>query len=229
MPRGWIGRANGRRIPDTMHGMTTLRILGIDPGSVNLGLAVIDAPATAPRAIAVSSEALTRLGAFSQRLGAILSVLDEWIETHRPVELAIEQIFMYRSPESSLKLAQARGVAIAAAARHGLSVHEYMPAVVKQAVVGTGRADKTQVAHMVRRLLSLEDPLPKDATDAAAIALCHLYRRRSLVVAEQAALPPAKAELLRHMAQTRHRRRSGQAAWTDLALERARKPKGGST
>ncbi len=209
--------------------MTTLRILGVDPGSVNLGLAVIDAHPTAPRAVAVDCVALAGRGAFAQRLGAVFTVLDEWIETHQPAELAIEQIFMYRSPESSLKLAQARGVAIAAAVRHGLSVHEYMPAVVKQAVVGTGRADKSQVAHMVRRLLALDEALPKDATDAAAIALCHLYRRRSLAVTEQADLTPAKAEWLRQMAQTRHRRRSGQAAWTELALDRARKPRGDSS
>lgn len=210
--------------------MTALRILGVDPGSVNMGLAVIDAQKThEPQAIAVQAVALSAHGAFVQRLGMILTLLDEWIETHRPAELAIEQIFMYRSPESSLKLAQARGVAIAAAVRHGLSVHEYMPAVVKQAVVGTGRADKTQVAHMVCRLLSLNEALPKDATDAAAIALCHLFRRRSLAVADQTTLPPAKAELLRQMAQTRHRRRSGQAGWTELALDRARKSKGDSS
>ncbi|WP_407275583.1 crossover junction endodeoxyribonuclease RuvC [Halothiobacillus sp. DCM-1] len=209
--------------------MTALRILGIDPGSVNLGIAVIDAQPSAPQAVAIDSVALAARGNFAQRLGAISLVLDQWIEAHRPAELAIEQIFMYRSPESSLKLAQARGVVIASAVRHGLSVHEYMPAVVKQAVVGTGRADKVQVAHMVCRLLSLSTVPSKDATDAAAIALCHLFRRRSFAVAEQAELAPAKAELLRQMAQTRHRRRSGEAAWTEVALERARKRTGGTS
>jgi crossover junction endodeoxyribonuclease RuvC len=107
-----------------------------------------------------------------------------------------------------------------------LPVAEYMPAEVKKAVVGTGRADKLQVQHMVKRLLSLAEDPPADGADAAAVALCHAYRRSSLMVAQTEAMPPAKAELLRQMAQSRHRSRSGQDAWTELAMQRAAKVSG---
>jgi crossover junction endodeoxyribonuclease RuvC len=158
-------------------------------------------------------------------LGEVFSRITGLIETYQPNEFAIEQIFMFRSEDSSLKLAQARGAAIAAAVVASLPVAEYMPAEVKKAVVGTGRADKLQVQHMVKRLLNLADDPPADGADAAAVALCHAYRRSSLIVAQSENLPPAKAELLRHLAQSRHRSRSGQDSWTELAMRRARKSK----
>ena len=199
-----------------------LRILGIDPGSVTTGVAVIEKQGREYACLHLESLKLSQQASFHERLGEVFARLAGLIETYRPSEFAIEQIFMFRSPESSLKLAQARGAAIAAAVTHGLPVAEYMPAEVKKAVVGTGRADKTQVQHMVKRLLNLAEDPPADGADAAAVALCHAYRRSSMIVAQSEGLPPAKAELLRQMAQSRHRDRSGQASWTELAMRRAR-------
>lgn len=184
-----------------------LRVLGVDPGSVTTGVGVIDFERGQARCVHLESLSLKSAGSFSARLGAIFGLIDEIIVQHQPDEFAIEQIFMYRSPESSLKLAQARGAAIAAAVRRGLVVHEYMPAVVKQAVVGTGRADKLQVQHMVKRLLSLQAAPPADGADAAAVALCHCYRRTSLagVRPSEAGVEKTAMQLL---AQSRYRRRS---------------------
>ncbi|HES75767.1 MAG TPA: crossover junction endodeoxyribonuclease RuvC [bacterium] len=200
-----------------------MRILGIDPGSVTTGVAMIEKQGRDYVCLHLQSLKLGQHASFHQRLGEVFSRVSGLIETYQPHEFAIEQIFMFRSPESSLKLAQARGAAIAAAVVKGLPVAEYMPAEVKKAVVGTGRADKVQVQHMVKRLLSLADDPPADGADAAAVALCHAYRRSSLIVAQSEGLPPAKAELLRHLAQSRHRSRSGQESWTELAIRRARK------
>ena len=206
-----------------MNAKPALRILGIDPGSVTTGVAMIEKQGRDYVCLHLQSLKLGQQASFHQRLGEVFSRVSELIDTYQPHEFAIEQIFMFRSPESSLKLAQARGAAIAAAVTHGLSVAEYMPAEVKKAVVGTGRADKVQVQHMVKRLLTLADDPPADGADAAAVALCHAYRRSSLIVAQSEGLPPAKAELLRHLAQSRHRSRSGQESWTELAIRRARK------
>lgn len=187
--------------------MARLRVLGVDPGSVTTGVGVIDFEHGKARCIHLESLALKGAGSFSARLGTIFGLMDELIAQHQPDEFAIEQIFMYRSPESSLKLAQARGVAIAAAVRRGLPVHEYMPAVVKQAVVGTGRADKLQVQHMVKRLLSLSVDPPADGADAAAVALCHCYRRTSLAGVESNE-PGVEKTAMQLLAQSRYRRRS---------------------
>lgn len=203
----------------------SLRILGIDPGSVTAGAAVIEKQGREYVCLHLESLKLAKQGSFHQRLGEVFSRISGLIETYQPHEFAIEQIFMFRSEDSSLKLAQARGAAIAAAVVKGLPVAEYMPAEVKKAVVGTGRADKLQVQHMVKRLLALTDDPPADGADAAAVALCHAYRQSSLIVAQSENLPPAKAELLRHLAQSRHRSRSGQESWTELAMQRARKSK----
>jgi len=120
-----------------------------------------------------------RAGEFVQRLGEIYHGVEEIIATHRPSELAIEEVFLARNPSSALKLGQARGVAIAAAVAGGLPVHEYAARRVKQAVVGTGRASKAQVQHMVRVILGLSAAPASDAADALAIGICHVNTSRS--------------------------------------------------
>lgn len=187
--------------------MARMRVMGIDPGSVTMGVAILDFEKGKATQVHLQSVSLKPHGSFASRLGAIYAEVHQLIATHAPDEFAIEQIFMYRSPESSLKLAQARGVAIAAAVGHGLLVSEYMPAVVKQSVVGTGRADKLQVQHMVKRLLSLAENPPADGADAAAVALCHCYRRTSLagIRADDVGVEKTAMQLL---AQSRYRRRS---------------------
>ncbi|MBC7182932.1 MAG: crossover junction endodeoxyribonuclease RuvC [Marinobacter sp.] len=117
----------------------------------------------------------------AERLQTIFQSLATLIAEYRPEEFAIEQVFMARNPDSALKLGQARGAAIVSAATSGLAVHEYSARQVKQAVVGKGGADKTQVQHMVQVLLSLSRKPQADAADALAIAMCHAHMSQSIL------------------------------------------------
>jgi len=115
-----------------------------------------------------------------------LARLSELIQQHQPDDVAIEDVFYAQNAKSALKLGQVRGVAMLAAAAAGRPVAEYAPLSIKSAVVGYGRAEKSQVQHMVARLLCLESlPQPSDAADALAIAICHLHTAATL--ARQAA------------------------------------------
>ena len=156
-----------------------IRILGIDPGSVRTGVGIVDADATG-RAIHVhhATLALGDAEAFPARLKRILDGLGELLERFGPHEVAVERVFMAKNADSALKLGQARGAAICAAVLRELPVHEYSPMQVKQAVVGRGAAEKTQVQHMVGVLLNLKgEPLQVDAADALAIAITHAHAR----------------------------------------------------
>jgi crossover junction endodeoxyribonuclease RuvC len=156
-----------------------VRILGVDPGSRCTGYGVIDADATTARCI---DAGVIRLDGESMpaRLHGIFDSLREVIERGQPEVLAVEQVFMHRNAASALKLGQARGAVICAAAQRRLVVHEYAPRAVKQAVVGSGAADKAQVQHMVRILLALQGELAEDAADALAVALCHSHTQTTL-------------------------------------------------
>jgi len=155
------------------------RILGIDPGSRLTGYGVIDCEGSQSRY--VTSGCLQVTGAsLPGKLGLIFRELNELIGEFSPAEFAIESVFMHRNAGSALKLGQARGAAICAAVTSGLSVAEYAPREIKQAVVGKGGADKEQVQHMVRVLLNLSDTPQADAADALAIALCHSFQNRAL-------------------------------------------------
>ncbi|MCL7744765.1 crossover junction endodeoxyribonuclease RuvC [Guyparkeria hydrothermalis] len=192
------------------------RVLGIDPGSRVLGLAVIEFARGRARCLGLASQSLQAHGSFAARMGGVFDAVSEWIETHQPHECAIEQIFMYRSESSSLKLAQARGAALAAVVRHGLPVEEYMPATVKQAVVGSGKADKTQVAHMIQRLAGLDELPSADGADAAAVALCHCYRSQAFGGVAAGGGNAEAREILREASQRRYRRRSDSRGWRDM-------------
>jgi crossover junction endodeoxyribonuclease RuvC len=114
-------------------------------------------------------------------LARIFPQLGEIIEEHQPDQVAIEDVFYALNVKSALKLGQVRGVAMLAAAAAGLEVAEYSPLTIKSSVVGYGRAEKQQVQHMVTRLLQLaEAPEPMDASDALAIAICHLHTAATL-------------------------------------------------
>jgi crossover junction endodeoxyribonuclease RuvC len=102
------------------------------------------------------------------------------MDHYSPTEVAIEQVFMHQNPSSALKLGQARGVAMVAAASHRIKVSEYSAREVKQTVVGYGAAEKDQVGHMVVHLLMLNSSPQKDAADALAIAICHSHMRNGL-------------------------------------------------
>jgi len=153
------------------------RVLGLDPGSQRTGFGIIDCSAGGERYVAsgcidvAGQDMVVRL----QRIYAAVSAL---VGEHRPDMVAIERVFIHRNPDSALKLGQARGVALCAAAHLGASVHEYAPRVIKMAVTGYGAADKPQVAQMVRTLLSLQIALKADAADALAVALCHAHTSR---------------------------------------------------
>ena len=155
-----------------------VRILGIDPGSVRTGWGVVDADATG-RCAHVAHGALAVGGGedFALRLKAIFDGLRALLAAHAPQEVAIERVFLAKNPDSALKLGQARGAAICAAVSVDLPVHEYAPMQIKNAVVGRGVAEKTQVQHMVGVLLGLDAKLQADAADALAVAITHAHSR----------------------------------------------------
>jgi crossover junction endodeoxyribonuclease RuvC len=147
-------------------------ILGIDPGSRITGFGLIDNQAN--RIAYITSGNIRVSGdSLPQRLGYIFSAIDEVIREHRPCQMGIENVFMARNPDSALKLGQARGAAICAAHRAGLEIAEYAPREIKQALVGSGAANKEQVQHMVKRLLGIQQELQADEADGLAIAICH--------------------------------------------------------
>ncbi len=153
------------------------RVLGIDPGSRVTGYGLVESSKVG--FVYIESGCIRpRKGPFLERLGEIYHGVDELIRQHAPSEVAIEEVFLASNPASALKLGQARGAAIAAAVAHGLPVSEYAARRVKQAVVGTGRAGKEQVQHMVRVLLTLPGTPSADAADALAIAICHVNTSR---------------------------------------------------
>lgn len=151
------------------------RVLGIDPGSRLTGYGVVDAERGFYRY--VDSGVIRTLDApLPERLRVIFQDLSRVIGAHKPTIMAVEQVFVQKNIGSALKLGQARGAAICAGVTQDLSVTEYTPRAIKQALVGTGAADKAQVAHMVRQLLRLESALAEDAADALAVALCHVHQ-----------------------------------------------------
>jgi crossover junction endodeoxyribonuclease RuvC len=157
-----------------------MRILGIDPGSRITGYGIIDITAGKPHYVTSGVIRLTST-TLADRLTSIFENLSIIIETHTPTEAAIEQVFMHANAGAALKLGQARGAAIVAAARHVLHVGEYSARQVKQSVVGYGNADKLQVQAMVMQLLRLAGKLKTDAADALAIALCHYHSQQGKI------------------------------------------------
>ncbi|WP_426360225.1 crossover junction endodeoxyribonuclease RuvC [Pseudocolwellia sp. HL-MZ19] len=161
-------------------------ILGIDPGSRITGYGVIKKEGRkltylgsgCIKAFSTSKE--DGDNAFSDRLQTIFAGVSELILQFSPELFAIEEVFMGVNPGGALKLGQARGAAIVAATSRGLPVAEYSARQIKQSVVGTGAADKSQVQHMVKTLLKLPGTPQADAADALAIALCHAHSYESL-------------------------------------------------
>lgn len=126
---------------------------------------------------------------FSERLALIYRELASILERFTPGEAAIEQVFTAQNAASALKLGQARGVAVAACAAFAIPVRDYPPTLVKQTLVGNGRAEKEQVAFMVARLLNLSKEkaakIPLDASDALAVGICHLSGRRMAALSKK--------------------------------------------
>jgi crossover junction endodeoxyribonuclease RuvC len=150
-----------------------VRILGVDPGLNRCGWGVVAVEGVRLAHVAhgvIRPDAAQSLAA---RLADLHAALSAVIAAHAPDEAVVEETYVNANPRAALALGQARGAAMCAAALAGLSVAEYAPATIKKAVVGTGQADKTQVAFMVRRLLPSAGAPEADAADALAAAICH--------------------------------------------------------
>ncbi len=149
-------------------------ILGVDPGSRLTGYGVVESIGAQVRFVDCG---LIQAGSddFASRLKRIFDGLGEIIAEFSPAELAIEKVFVHRNVTSALKLGQARGAALLAAATREVAVFEYSPNEIKQAVTGRGHAGKEQIQHMIRVLLSLKEAPATDAADALAVAVCHAH------------------------------------------------------
>jgi crossover junction endodeoxyribonuclease RuvC len=153
--------------------------LGVDPGSRKTGVGIIEVDGD--RVIPVYYDAINAgNGEFTQRLGIIFSELKQLIGEYRPHQAAIETVFVAHNAASAIKLGQARGAAVCAAISCEVPVSEYSPRSIKQAIVGRGGADKTQVQHMVGLLLGIKGRIQNDAADALAVALCHQHTSQTL-------------------------------------------------
>jgi crossover junction endodeoxyribonuclease RuvC len=152
-----------------------MRVLGLDPGLRHTGWGVIDSDG--PRLVHVADGVVHAAvdQPLAKRLVSLFRQITAVVESFRPDEAAVEESFVNRNPASTLKLGVARGVVLLAPAERGLPVAEYSANLVKKAVVGAGHAEKTQVAMMVRRILSGHAIGIADAADALAVAICHAH------------------------------------------------------
>ncbi len=158
----------------------SVTVIGIDPGSRITGWGIVQEMSGVLRLVdcgAIRTAGSTKTP-FAERLANIYVQLVEIIALNQPQEAAIEQVFTAKNAMTALKLGQARGVAVAACAQHALSVFDYEPTLIKKTLVGTGRAEKAQVAFMVGRLLNTKANWIADTSDALAVAICHLTMRR---------------------------------------------------
>ena len=162
-------------------------ILGIDPGTVVMGYSIIRVQHEKITLLTMSVLKLSSKQDAFERLQRIHACVQEIIGMFRPDTCAIEAPFFGKNVQSMLKLGRAQGVAIAAAMQSGVSVTEYAPRKIKQAVTGKGNADKEQVWQMLQRLIVLEGDLKYlDASDALAVAVCHHFQTRSVLPAGKA-------------------------------------------
>lgn len=162
-----------------------MRVVGIDPGTIVWGWAVIDCDAGSMVRVASGSISLGR-GELSGRLGGLYRELAILLERHAPEFMSLERSFVARNVQSAFRLGEARGVTMAAAAAAGVAVREYSPATIKKAVAGHGRADKAQIQAAVVRIFGLDGIPAEDEADALAAAACHGFSHRFLGRVEQA-------------------------------------------
>ena len=159
-----------------------MRILGIDPGVAIVGWGVIEKVGSNFIPVSCGTIRTPAHTDMNMRLSMIYDDMDKIIKKYSPNEMAIEELFFNTNITTGIAVAQARGVILLSAYRHGLNISEYTPLQVKQAVVGYGKAEKQQVIAMVTSLLRLpKPPKPDDAADALAIALCHAQSSSSIV------------------------------------------------
>jgi len=163
-------------------GCDAMRILGIDPGIATIGFGVVDSEKNRQRLVkcgVITTPAHTTL---SSRLDQIFNDMLELLESFKPDAVSVEELFFNTNLTTGIAVAHGRGVILLACQRAGVKIYEYTPLQVKQAVVGYGRAEKSQVMDMVKRICGLQaPPKPDDAADAVALALCHARSATSLL------------------------------------------------
>lgn len=169
-----------------MRAADTVRVLGIDPGSQRTGFGIVDARGS--HLVYVASGVIrTPQADLAMRLCEIFRCVRRLMAEYRPHEIAVERVFVNRNPDSALKLGQARGAAICGTIDGQAAIYEYATREIKQAVVGSGSAEKPQVQLMMRSLLKLEGRIAADAADALAAAVCHALRGRVRASIDRAA------------------------------------------
>lgn len=159
-----------------------MRLLSIDPSLRGTGYAVMDSDGRKHNVLEYGTISNHAKLSQSGCLVAIHEKITDLITRHRPEECAVEGVIFVQSLRTAITLGAARGASILAVAQHGIPIYEYAPRKIKQAVVGSGAADKKQVAFMIRALLGLTETPSSDAADALAIGLCHLQSQASLQV-----------------------------------------------
>jgi crossover junction endodeoxyribonuclease RuvC len=159
-----------------------IRILGIDPGLRRTGWGLIEADGNRLIYVACGSLETSEQAALGVRLVAIHDGLCQVIDEFHPDEAAVEATFVNVNAAATLKLGQARGIAMLVPARAGLAVAEYAPNLVKKTIVGAGHGEKAQIRMMIGVLLPKADPRTEDAADALAIAVCHAHHRQSVLL-----------------------------------------------
>ena len=169
-----------------------IRILGIDPGLRRTGWGVVEIAGNRLGFIGCGSVTSNDRDSMATRLLAIHDGLMRILDEFRPDEAAVEATFVNKDAQATLKLGQARGIAMVVPAKAGVPVAEYAPNVVKKSIVGTGHGDKVQVRMMIGVLLPKADPATHDAADALAIAVTHAHHRQSVVL-RVAAVPKVAA------------------------------------
>lgn len=154
-----------------------IRIIGIDPGLRNMGWGVVESLGTSLSFVAAGTVRSDAKADLASRLCQLYDGLSKVLHQHMPHEAAVEQTFVNKDAKATLKLGQARGIAMLVPARSGLPVAEYAPNAVKKTVIGVGHGDKTQIKLMVNMLLPKAQYDSDDAADALAIAICHAHQR----------------------------------------------------
>ena len=161
-----------------------MAVIGIDPGTALTGYGIVEELGN--QSLQVIDFGVIRTESTDKpeiRLKKIFTQLNEILSIYKPETGAVEKLFFQRNTRTAMSVGQARGVAILSLAEAGLSIYEYGPVEIKQAVVGYGRASKNQVQQMVKMLLNLQEiPKPDDAADALAVAICHIHSRKMLAM-----------------------------------------------
>ena len=161
-----------------------MAVIGIDPGTALTGYGIVEE--LPDQSLQIIDFGVIRTESTDKpeiRLRKIFSQLNEILSLHKPETGAVEKLFFQRNTRTAMSVGQARGVAILSLAEAGISVSEYSPVEIKQAVVGYGKASKNQVQQMVKTLLNLQEiPKPDDAADALAVAICHIHSRKMLAL-----------------------------------------------